>query len=421
MSITVIGVNYKTASISLREKAWFALDALPLYLQDILNRGFANEAVLLSTCNRTELYCETGDITHVRDWFYAQTRLPLEEIETAVYCYHDEAAISHIMHVACGLDSMVLGEAQILGQMKAAFSESCAAGAIGTLFHRLFQYVFMVAKEIRTTTLIGACPVSLASTAVYFAKEKLNTLTEAQVVVIGAGKTAELLMRYLSTHLTRPITLINRTFEKASKLIESFGGNLYGLDQLTHAIAGADLVFSATGSTVPIVSKTMIAEVMRTRLHKKLLLIDVAVPRDIEPEVSLLPDVSLYCIDDLKTIIEQNRQGREHAADKAQDMIREKSMIFMNEIASFDKAAHTIRAYREQIEELCQIELTKAKEQLYQGIEPFHVLDMFAKAYTKKLLHTPSVQLRLAGAEGRFELLRFAKQLFAIPDIETNE
>jgi glutamyl-tRNA reductase len=421
MSIIVIGVNHTTASLAIREKIYFSLDTLPLYLQDILQRGYANEAVLLSTCNRSELYCDTKDVLLVQDWFYAQTMLPYTEIQPATYLYHGETAVLHIMEVACGLKSMILGEPQILGQMKQAYSESCAAGAVGALFHRLFQYVFMIAKDIRTTTSIGACPVSVASAAVHFAKQQLKTLAELQVVLIGAGETAELLMRYLNTHVTKPIILVNRSIDKAYKLIHTFGGHFYNLDCLPTVLAKADVIFSATGSAKPIVNKAMVIEAMQKRQQKPMLLIDIAVPRDIEPQVSSHPHVELYCIDDFKDMIAKNRQGREHAADKARDKIREKSLAFINEIASLDKVTHTIRAYRGQIEDLCQIELTKAKQHLHQGINPADVLEMFAKAYTNKLLHAPSVQLRQAGVEGRFELLRFAKQLFAIPDAETDE
>ncbi len=418
MSIFVIGINHKTAPVTLREKVYFSLDKLSLYLQDLLNRGFTQEAVLLSTCNRSELYCETDDIDNIHDWFCAQTSLPRSELESAIYLHRDENAIAHIMEVACGLDSMILGEPQILGQMKEAFSESCTAGAIGALFHQLFQQVFSIAKEIRTTTSIGACPVSVASAAVYFARQQVPSFDQANVVMVGAGDTTELLLRYLKSQLSRPVTLVNRSVERAAALAAEFGGEVYGLEGLVTALEKADIVFSATGSPVPVVTKKIVAEAMQHRQARPLSLFDIAVPRDIDPLVAELDDVCLYSIDDLKTIIERHRQGREHAAEKVREKIRSKSEQFILELKSFDKVKHTIRAYRSQIEELCRTELLKAKHQLRQGAEPGEVLDAFAYAFTKKLLHGPSVQLRQAGVEGRFELLRFAKQLFAIPDTE---
>ncbi len=343
---------------------------------------------------------------------------PAPPLEGALYIYRDEEAVAHIMQVACGLDSMVLGEPQILGQIKEAFSESCTAGAAGAFFHPLFQHVFSIAKEIRTTTAIGACPVSVASTAVHFAKQEIPIFSDANVVLIGAGDTTELLVRYLKSHLNKSITLVNRSLEKAISLMGDGVGSVYNLEHLQTALVNADVVFSATGSVTPIVSRDIVARAMRERQNKPLLLIDIAVPRDIEATVAELPGVKLYCIDDLKTDIEKNQQGREHAADKAREMIAIKSVEFMTEIHSLDKVTHTIRAYRTQMEEICQAELLKAKHQLQQGADPATVLDVFAYAFTQKLLHVPSVQLRQAGVEGRVELLRLAKQLFAIPDIE---
>jgi glutamyl-tRNA reductase len=418
MSIFVIGINHKTAPVTLREKVYFETDKLSLYLQDIIQSGAAHEAVLLSTCNRSELYCDTHDIGAVRDWFCRQTSTPSAELESALYIYRDEDAVSHIMKVACGLDSMIMGEPQILGQMKGAYSESCTAGAIGTLFHRLFQQVFTAAKEIRTTTSVGACPVSVASSAVHFVRQKIADFANANVVLIGAGDTTELMMRYLKSHLSTPITLVNRTLENASHLIEEFGGSVYGMERLPCALARADVVFSATGSAVPIVTKSMVVDVMQARRDKPLWMIDVAVPRDIEHAVSDVANVNLYCIDDLKIIIERNRQGREHAADKAYEMIADRSNAFIQNIHSYDKVTKAIRTYRGQVEDICRVELMKARQLLQQGVPPLDALEMFASAYTKKLLHAPSVQLRLAGAEGRFELLQYAKQLFSIPDPE---
>lgn len=418
MSIFVIGINHKTAQIALREKVYFATEKLPLYLQDLANQGYAQEAVLLSTCNRSELYCETSDVTGIYEWFCAQTATSRSELESAVYIYSGEEAVTHLMQVACGLDSMVLGEPQILGQLKDAYSESCTVGTVGPLFHQLFQQVFAVAKEIRSTTAVGACPVSVASAAAHFAKQQAANFTDSRVLLVGAGDTTDLLMRYLRAHLSHPMMVVNRSLEKALALTEKTDGEAYGLDQLANALEKADIVFSATGSPIPIVTKEIVARAMQSRADRPLILIDIAVPRDIEPAVAELSNVHLYCIDDLKAIIEKNRQGREHAADKAREMIKKRSREFMHELNSSDKVTHTIRAYRGQIEEICRAELIKAKQQLHQGADAMQVLDAFANAYTKKLLHTPSVQLRQAGAEGRFDLLSLAKQLFAIPDTD---
>lgn len=417
MSIVVVGINHKTAPVTVREKAYFAVDRLSLYLHDLLACEFAREAVLMSTCNRSEIYCDTSDIEKIRVWFGAQTTLSMSELEPYLYCYEGIEAVDHIMQVACGLDSMIVGEPQILGQLKEAYSESCTAGAVSVQFHRLFQQVFSTAKEIRTSTSIGACPVSVASAAVKFVNERM-TLSKAKVALIGAGDTTELILRYLQAHLDKPIALVNRSIEHAETITERFGGKAFGLHQITEALEEADIVFSATGSPVPVLTKAIVETIMMKRSAKPLLLLDIAVPRDIDPAVLELMNVSLYCIDDLKSIIETNKRGREHAAEKARELIRERSAEFMNSLKSIEKISHTIRAYRGQIEDICQVELLKAKQQLELGIDPAVALDNFARAFTKKLMHAPSVQLRQAGEEGHFELLKFAKQLFAIPDSE---
>jgi glutamyl-tRNA reductase len=419
MAILVLGINHKTAAIAVRESLYFPVEKLSLYLQDLMHRGLAREAVLLSTCNRSELYCEADDVQLLKEWLCSQASVDSQELHQAFYHYRDQAAVSHIMQVACGLDSMVLGEQQILGQMKEAFSESCTAGAIDTLFHRLFQQVFALAKEIRTTTAIGACPVSVVSAATRFAKQQLPTLEQARVLIIGAGETAELLLRYLKSYLTQPVAVVNRSREKAEQLLKGWGGKVFEIHELSAALCDADVVFSATGSATPLVSTTHVQAAMARRYNPALMLIDIAVPRDIDPAVAQLAGVRLFCIDDFKEIIEKNRQGREHAAEKAREMIVKKSHAFTAELKSMTKAAYTIRAYRQQIETLCYGELVKAKQRLARNTDAVQVLEDFAYALTKKLLHTPSIQLRQAGAKGREELLHVAKELFALPDAET--
>lgn len=417
MSIFVVGINHKTSPIHMRERIYFAPDKLALYLQDMINNGHAEEAVLLSTCNRSELYCEAPDSQTVKEWFCAQTTLNSEELDGVIYVHQNEAAIAHIMQVACGIDSMILGEPQIFGQMKAAFSESCAAGAIGASFNHLFKKVFEAAKMIRTTTAIGACPVSVASATLHYVKEKV-ALNAANIVVVGAGDTSSLLLKYLQSAGAQQVTLVNRSLEKASHLLEGFTGQILGLQHLPIALAKADVVFTATGSITPIITSQMVNAAMADRGAQPLWLIDVAVPRDIEARVDSIANVQLTCIDDLKEIIKHHHQGREHAAKKAREMIQTYSRELILELSSRDQISQAIRTYRGQIEEICRQELIKAKRRLHQGAEPMLVLDAFAHAFTKKLLHAPSVQLRNAHAERRDELLRVAKQLFAVPGFE---
>ena len=414
MPIMVCGINHKTAPIALREKVVFSAEKLALYLQDLAVHEDIHEAVLLSTCNRSELYCDTDDIHKITDWFCRHHQLSRAELMPVMYFYHDEQAVRHIMQVACGLDSMVLGESQILGQMKEAFSESCAAGMVGALFNRLFQQVFSVAKEVRTNTAIGACPVSVSSAAVTFVRQHFSRpLTEACVLLIGAGATMDLVLRHLIPHAPKQVMLVNRSTQNASELAKKYSVGQIHFAELPEALAMADIVISATGSTSPIVTQAMLA-VRQTPI----LLVDIAVPRDIEASAAELPHVQLYSIDDLKTIIQQNVRGREHAAEKAHEVINQRSQDFIMWLHSLDLVATTIRAYRKQIEDMCEAELLKSLRQLQRGDDPTAVLTFFARALTQKLLHTPTVQLRQAGFEGRLEILQLAQQLFAIPESE---
>ena len=414
MPIIACGINHKTASIALREKVFFAPEKISLYLNDLVNNENIREAVLISTCNRTELYCQADDLQQVMDWFYRQHSLSREELQSALYCYLDEEAVRHIMSVACGLDSLVLGEPEILGQMKQAFSEASAAGSVGTLFHRLFQQVFSVAKEVRATTSVGACPVSIASTTVSLLKQAWEKpLSTAAILLIGAGDTIELMLKHLKTYAPEKLFIINRDREKAKNLAEKLGGESFAFSELSRIICKADIVVSATASTTPIISKSMVQAIT-----KPLLMVDLAVPRDMDEAINELDNVKLFTIDDLKMIVQQHMHGREHAAEKAREVIKNKCSDFMAWVRSLDKVASTIRAYRKQVEELCDEQLTKALRQLHHGEDPTRVLATFAYALTNKLLHAPTVQLRQAGFEGRFELLELAQQLFAIPELD---
>lgn len=414
MPIIACGINHKTATVALREQVIFPPEKIGLYLNDLVTQENIREAVLLSTCNRSELYCVADDVEKVTDWFCRQHQLTQAEILPLMYFHCDQAAIEHIMNVACGLDSMVLGESEILRQLKDAFSESCAASTVGTLFNRLFQEVFAVAKEVRNNTAIGACPVSVSSAAVSFIKEIYPAhFNQATVLLIGAGVTADLVMRYLKAHSPQRVLLVNRSRQNAAVFAEKYQCEVICWTRLPEALLEADIVISATGSPMPIITKSMLAA-----CYKPLFIMDIAVPRDVEPTVAELNHIHLHSIDDLKAIIQKNLRGREHAANKAREMVKQKSQDFVIWLNSLEMVATTIRAYRRQVEDLCRIELSKAKKQLSLGDDPTQVLDNFSHALANKLLHTPTVQLRQAGYEGRLEILQLAQELFAISTLE---
>lgn len=358
MPIIACGINHKTAPITLREQVIFSPEKIAYYLADLQSQESISEAVLLSTCNRSEVYCIADTTEQVINWFCRQHSLPQTEISPFLYVYQDQAAIAHIMNVACGIDSMVLGESEIIRQMKDAFAESCAASSVGTLFNRLFQEVFSVSKQIRNTTAIGACPVSVSSAAVSFIKAHYSgEFNQTSILLMGAGIAAELVLRYLQPHFPQHVLIANRSKENADRLAAQYQCKAIDMTHLTDALANADIVITATGSATPLITPSVLM-----KREKPLFIVDIAVPRDVEPAVANMDSVRLYCIDDLRAIIQKNLQGREHAADKAREMIEKKSHDFMRWLNSLEKVATTIRAYRRQVEELCGIELAKAKK-----------------------------------------------------------
>lgn len=410
MPIVVCGLNHKTAPIALREKVTFPHEKLALFLQDLQAHEQVQEAVLLSTCNRSELYCDLDDAHSLIDWFCRHHFITRAELEPMMYFHQGQSAVEHIMQVACGLDSMVLGESQILGQMKVAFSESCAAGTVGPLFNKLFQQVFAVAKEVRTNTAIGACPVSVSSAAVNFISATYpGELSSAKVLLIGAGLTMDLVLRHLKPLKTGEVVICNRSVEHAKELAQKYENAVIPFSELASALTGVDIIITATSSATPIITKSLLSD-----CRKPVFIVDIAVPRNVDVRVTELSGVLLYSIDDLKNIIQQNMRGREHAAEKAQEVIKQRSSDFISWLASYDLVATTIRNYRNHIESIRDSELSKAMRQLQRGEDASEVLAAFAYAFTQKLLHTPSVQLRQAGAEGRFEFLQLAQELFAI-------
>ncbi len=414
MPIIACGINHRTAPVALREQVVFAPEKLALYLQDLAGGENVHEAVLLSTCNRSELYCVTDHPDHaarLTDWFCRQSHATHVDLRAAFYCYTDLAAVQHIMQVACGIDSQILGESQILGQLKTAFSESCAAGTVGSQFNRLFQEVFAVAKEVRTNTAIGVCPVSVSAAAVRFAQQQLTGITTADVLLVGAGLTQELVARHLAPLKPARLTISSRSIASATALAAQYHARTVELMRLPEALAAADIVITATGSPQPIITPAML-----TARRKPLHCIDIAVPRDIDPACAALPHIFLYSIDDLRDAIQQGFSHREHAAQKAREVIATRSAHFMAWLTSFAAASSSIRTWRSEMEKVCQAELMKYTRQLQRGENPADVLQAFARAMTQKILHTPSVKMRQPALASRHDMLEFARELFALPD-----
>ena len=319
MALIALGLNHLTAPLDLREKVAFAPDATSGALSDLASQPGVKEAMILSTCNRTELYVEVdaGAETAAQRWLLDHHGLTERRLDEFLYRHEDNAAVRHLFRVATGLDSMVLGEPQILGQVKDAYQTARSAGTLRTSMERLLQQTFAVAKRVRTDTRIGANPVSVAYTAVRMAERLFTNLADACVMLIGAGETIELAARHLSESKVRRLIVANRTLENAQALAGRFGAYAISLGDLPQHLAEADIVISSTASTLPIIRRDLIERAIRARKHRPMFLVDIAVPRDIEPAVAEVDDVFLYTVDDLKQVIDDNLRSRQAAANEA--------------------------------------------------------------------------------------------------------
>ncbi|MGB0893625.1 MAG: glutamyl-tRNA reductase, partial [Parashewanella sp.] len=361
MSLVAIGINHKTASVDLREKVAFSPDVIHEAMQSLAQCTPSGEAVILSTCNRTELYCNQLQIDNVLNWLANFHDITREQLEEHSYVYQDVDAIKHLMRVAAGLDSLVLGEPQILGQVKQSFTKAKEAGTVATTLDRLFQNTFSVAKRIRTETEIGSAAVSVAFAAVSMAKHIFASMHQTNVLLIGAGETIELVAKHLKDNNVAEIVVANRTLERAQAMCEEFDATAVTLEQIPQHLPKADIVISSTASPLPILGKGLVERALKQRRHQPMLLVDIAVPRDIESEVGELDDAFLYTVDDLQSIIQQNIASRKEAAEEAEVIAVEESARFMDWIKSL-KNVDSIREYRQQSMELLKQVNEKARQ-----------------------------------------------------------
>lgn len=415
MPLIACGINHQTAPLAIREQLAFAPERLIEPLQDLIVSGCAREAAILSTCNRTEFYCEIENSKQVSQWLHQWRNLPQSSLEPYLYCHQDQSAVRHIMRVASGLDSMVLGESQILGQMKQAVTLASQAGTLGTQLKRLFQHVFTVTKQVRTDTAIGSSPVSIAYTAVSLSKRIFADLSQVSALLIGAGDTIALTARHLREQNIGQLIIANRTLANAQHLARQFKGEAITIAEILTYLSTADIIITATASPLPILGKGSVETALKVRKHRPIFMVDLAVPRDIEPEVALLDDVYLYTVDDLQACVQENLQHRQKAAQQAEQIIDFQAAHFIRKLRSLDSIP-MICAYREKIDGLCQDELTKAIKKIQSGLNPEQVMGEFARLLANKLLHQPTIQLRQAAYNGQFDMLAFAKQLFDLKD-----
>ena len=420
MPLVALGINHQTAPVSLRERVAFDGEALPRALAALRALPQVREVALLSTCNRTELYAMTDDGGNaLADWLATQ---PAETGDLHAYLYRhaDADAVRHLFRVATGLDSLVLGEPQILGQVKDAWAAARAAGTLGGQLDRLFQSAFATAKRARTDTRIGANPVSVASTAVRLAQESFARLDESTVLLVGAGETIELAAKHLSDGKVKRLLVANRTLAHAQELASRHGGVALPLAELDRHLGEADIVISATAARDPVVTRTQVAAALAQRRHRPILLLDLAVPRDIEAGVAELKDVFLYTVDDLERAIEDNRRSRREAAREAEAIVELQTARFVEALHASTRQAplKRLRAHGERTR--AEI-LAKARQQLASGEAPEAVLDFLAHTLTNRLLHAPTVALREAALTGDAELARAAEKLFPAEDGEDTE
>ena len=421
MSLLALGINHKTASVSVRERVAFSPDKLADALRQA--HGFAQlkEIAILSTCNRTELYCSTElpGTRSVLEWLGEYHGLELSELEACAYTHWDESAAKHMMRVASGLDSLVLGEPQILGQLKSAYSVSQEHGFVGAELGRLFQQTFSVAKKVRTDTAIGENPVSVAYAAVNLAQHIFSDLKDSRALLIGAGETIELVAQHLVNAGVSQITVANRTISRALSVAEAFNGKAIMLGDIPDALVNADIVISSTASQLPILGKGAVEVALKKRKHRPIFMVDIAVPRDIESQVAGLDDVYLYTVDDLREVIEENQRSRESAAKEAEAIIDVGAHDFMRQLRSLD-AVDTVTQLRGRYESLRDQEVEIARKQLKKGTDPEEVLTQMARRLTNKVLHHPTIQLRKASAEGQADVVSAAQTLFQLSDSDEN-
>lgn len=399
MQVYVLGLNHQTAPVAVREAVAFGPDRLPAALAGLMQVDGVGEGAILSTCNRTEIWFTSHAPQAVPDWLAQFRNVPLASVSPSLYLHAGEAAVRHIFRVACGLDSMVLGETQILGQVKSAMREAQAAGTLGAVLHRLFQSAFSAAKAVRSDTAVGANTVSMAAAAVHLCERIFEDIRDQRVLFIGAGEMISLCAAHFAGAAPRELAVVNRTAARAQELAERFGARALPLDSLNGILPQYDIILSCTAAPVPIIGLGLVERAIRERRHKPVVMIDLAVPRDIEPEIGRLDDVFLYCVDDLAQVVADGVESRSQAVEEAERILDGEVAAFMQWRLLRGSGVHTIRALRESGEALCQAELEKARRQLAKTGDAETALEALARNLMNKMLHAPSHFLHQATPE----------------------
>ncbi|MDH3337440.1 MAG: glutamyl-tRNA reductase [Gammaproteobacteria bacterium] len=414
MRLQILGLNHNTAPVEIREQVVFAGDEVGRAVVRLTEIEGVDEAVLLSTCNRTEFYVITSDGGRERLEAWLRNERNLDPgFGESLFTLDDDEALRHIFRVACGLDSMVLGEPQILGQLKDAYRQAQESGTVGKQLSRLFQHTFSVAKKVRTDTEIGTNPVSVASAAVSLAQQFFAGFGQHTALLVGAGVTVELLARHLTGKGLGRLFVANRDVDKARRLAGKFGGFALPLSELVGTLPEADILITSTASPEPIVTRDQIKAAMKLRKHKPIFAVDIAVPRDIAPDVAQLSDVYLYTIDDLQKVIQDGQTHREAAAVDAHHILDDEIRRYLS-IERAKQVSPIITALREQGETIRDGVLKEAQRRLDKGVDSREVIEFATASLMKKLLHNPSVRLREAGEASEIEIIEATRTLFGI-------
>lgn len=417
MNLLVLGLNYQTAPLAVRERLSFNPDELSNALADLVAMKGVFEAAIVSTCNRTELYCHARDIDQVMYWLASNKKQTLEGITPHIYVYQGEAAARHAYRVVSGLDSMVVGETQIVGQFKDAERIARDAGTLGTLLNGVFQRAFSVAKEVRTQTKIGASSVSMAAAAVRLAERIFPSVADCNVLFIGAGEMIELCATHFAAQNPKKITIANRTLERGEALASKFNAEAILLGDLPSRMAEFDVVVTSTAASLPIVGKGMVERALKARRHRPIFMVDLAVPRDVESEVSELDDVYLFTVDDLSEVVRQGIESRALEVESAEAIISERLHDFNAWLAS-RALVPTIRDLRDHADRISRTEVARAQKRLAAGDDPSQVLEQMAQQMQNKFLHAPLAALNSAAPDEQESLVNLVRRLYRLQDID---
>jgi glutamyl-tRNA reductase len=402
MGFFALGINHTTAPLAIREQVAFVPERLGEALRHAQQLGLTNDLVIVSTCNRTELYSITDSPSDLAEWLATTHGLSVEVLVDHLYQHAEEDALIHLMRVASGIDSMVLGEPQILGQVKSALQYARDAGTVTPKLARIFEQVFSAAKKVRTETAIGSQAVSLGFAVLQLARQVFSDLSETTVLLVAAGEMNTLVGRHLADHGVKKILICNRGVGRAESLADELRIHLpvevIPFDQLANTLYRADLVSCSTGSIHPVVTRDMVRRALKARRHRPMLMIDLAVPRDIDPSIDNLDDVFLYTVDDLQRVIDGNLAHRRHAAVEAEVMVSQLAAQYI-QASRAQEAGPVIAQYRQQMDDIRQHEVIRAKHLLEQGLAVDEVLERLSQGVMAKLLHRPSQIIREAAID----------------------